>query len=237
MQRARQQEVLEDLRERIRRLEGKPARASGGVESGWPSLDALVPSGFPRGAIAELSGAAGSGKTALAIAVTARAMGERGLAAWIDGRAELYAPAVQAGGVELDRLLIVRPGSIAIAPSGVPPTRGLHASAQQALWAAEAILGSGAFAAVVIDVPIAAGSRGTTANWGVGASVEAMLRRLVAAAEKGGATCLWLSEPGACAPPVRLRVEVSRGVEGVRARPVTRGTSDGASGKAAWHAA
>jgi protein ImuA len=229
-----QRQVLEDLRERIRRLERKPGRASGGVESGWPSVDALLPGGgFPRGAIAELTGCAGSGKTAIAVAVVARAMGECALAAWIDARSELYAPAVQLGGVDLDRLLIVRPGAEApLSPSGATPMRGVQASARQSLWATEAVLGSGAFAAVVVDVPLAAGARATT-EWGAGASAEAMLRRLVAAAEKGGATCIWLSEPGSCAPPARLRIEVSRGRDGIRARPVPRG----ASGTVAGHAA
>jgi protein ImuA len=228
-----QRQVLEDLRERIRRIERKPARSGGGVESGWASVDALVPGGFPRGAIAELTGAAGSGKTAVAIRVIARAMGERGLAAWIDSRSELYAPAVQLGGVDLERLLIVRPGGDApLAPSGaMPPTA--QATARQALWAAEAVLGSGAFAAVVVDVPLAAGAR-AFAEWGPGASVESMLRRLVAAVEKGGATCIWLSERGACVPPARVRLEVWRAsCGGIEARAMSRGIA----GKVAGHAA
>jgi protein ImuA len=227
-----QRQVLEDLRERIRRLERKPVRANGGVESGYASVDALLPGGFPRGAIAELTGTAGSGKTGIAVAVVARAMGERALAAWIDGRSELYAPAVQVGGVDLERLLIVRPGgTTALPPSGAALTAIGQASVRQALWAAEAVLGSGAFAAVVIDVPVTAGARATT-DWGAGASVEAMLRRLVAAAEKGGATCLWLSEPGSCSPPARVRVEVSRAAGGVRAQPVLR-RAPGVAGHAA----
>lgn len=228
-----QRQVLEDLRERIRRIERRPARNGGGIESGWASVDSLVPGGFPRGAITELTGAAGSGKTAIAVGVIARAMGQRGLAAWIDSRSELYAPAVQLGGVELERLLIVRPGGDApLAPSGALTSGAVHANARQALWAAEAVLGSGAFAAVVVDVPLAAGAR-AFADRGAGASVESMLRRLVAAVEKGGATCIWLSEPGACAPPARVHLEVWRASGGVEARAVSRGIR----GKVAGHAA
>ncbi|HET7755553.1 MAG TPA: hypothetical protein VFK85_16735 [Anaeromyxobacteraceae bacterium] len=228
-----QKQVLEDLRERIRRLERKPARSSGGVESGWGCIDAIAPGGFPRGAIAELTGAPGSGKTAVAIAVVARAMGERSLAAWIDGRSELYAPAVQIGGIDLERLLIVRPaGEAPLSPSGSVLNRTVQASVRQSLWAAEAVLGSGAFAAVVVDVPVASGAR-ITSDWGSVASAEAVLRRLVGAAEKGGATCIWLSEPGSCAPPARLRIEVSRGRDGVRARPLARGVSATVAGHAA----
>lgn len=226
-----QRQVLEDLRERIRRLERKPARAAGGVESGIGCVDALLPGGFPRGAMIELIGSPGSGKTAIAVGVVARAMGEGALAAWIDGRGELYAPAVHLGGVDLERLLIVRPGGDApLPPSGAAPSRGVHVSARRALWAAEAVLGSGAFAAVVMDVPLAGGARAPS-EWGAGASVEAMLRRLVPAAEKGGAVCIWLAEPGSCAPPARLRVEISRSGGALRARPVSR------AGGAAGHAA
>lgn len=230
-----QREVLEELRERIRRLERRPARAGGGVESGWPSVDALLPGGFPKGALAELTGSAGSGKTALAISVVARAMGERGLAAWIDGRSELYAPAVQLGGVELERLLIVRPGAAGapLARSGELPARSSQSAVRQSLWAAEAVLGSGAFAAVVVDVPIAAGARVASESGG-GASVEAMLRRLVPAAERGGAVCIWLAEPGSCSPPARVRIEVSRDATGlVRVRLGSRGAQSRAVGHAA----
>lgn len=227
---AGQRQILEDLRERIRRIERKPALSSGGFESGCAPVDALLPGGFPRGAIAELTGAAGSGKTAVAVGVIARAMGERALAAWIDARSELYAPAVQLGGVDLERLLIVRPsGDAPLAPSGASPARSVQPGARQALWAAEAVLGSGAFAAVVVDVPLALGGRAMTER-GAGASVDAMLRRLVAAAEKGGAVCLWLSEPGSCAPPARVRLEVSRSGGGVQARFVR---SVGVAGHAA----
>jgi hypothetical protein len=90
------------------------------------------------------------------------------------------------------------------------------------------VLGSGAFAAVVVDVPLAMGGRAGTERGG--ASVDAMLRRLVAAAEKGGAACLWLSEPGSCAPPARVRLEVSRNGGGVQARFVR---SAGVAGHAA----
>jgi protein ImuA len=226
---AGQRQILEDLRERIRRIERKPALSSGGFESGCASVDALLPGGFPRGAIAELTGVAGSGKTAVAVGVIARAMGERALAAWIDARSELYAPAVQLGGVDLERLLIVRPsGDAPLAASGASPARSVQPGVRQSLWAAEAVLGSGAFAAVVVDVPLAMGGRAVTDRGG--ASVDAMLRRLVAAAEKGGAACLWLSEPGSCAPPARVRLEVSRNGGGVQARFVR---SAGVAGHAA----
>jgi protein ImuA len=68
-----------------------------------------------------------------------------------------------------------------------------------ALWAAEALLGSGAFAAVALDVPAGRAFRGA----------ETALRRLVTAAEQGGSVGLWLSAPNAALrPPALVRLEL-----------------------------
>jgi protein ImuA len=89
-------------------------------------------------------------------------------------------------GVDLTRLLIVRP----------PPG---EEGARLALWAAEALLGSGAFAAVTVDAAIERPWRG----------IEASLRRLVTAAEQGGAVGLWLSPAsGAVRPPAVVRLDL-----------------------------
>ncbi len=171
-----------------------------------PEVDALLPGGgFPRGAIAELSGGPASGKTAVALSLFA-ALDEEEIAAFVDGRRELYPPAAGALGVDLARLLIVRPAAAASpARRAWAGTRGRQAGAERdpalaALWAAEALLGSGAFGAVAIDVPLARGLRGA----------GAALRRLQAAAEKGGSVGLWLASPGAgVRPPAAVRVELS----------------------------
>ena len=108
--------------------------------------------GFPRGAISELAGGRASGKTAVALSLLA-SLGREELFAWVDARGELYPPAAAARGVDLARLLIVRPGAAA--------------GTTAALWAAEALLGSAAFAAVVVDVPLRKAERG----WDVAAPV------------------------------------------------------------------
>lgn len=186
-----QHDLLARLREEIRRIERRPARRAGALPCGVPAVDALLPGGFPCGALAELRGGPASGKTAVALALVAR-LPRGALAAFVDGRGELYQPAAAAMGVDLSRLLIVRP------PRGEEGQR-------LALWAAEALLGSGAFAAVAIDAGLARPWRG----------VEASLRRLVTAAEQGGAAGLWLSSPGAAVrPPAVVRLELA--VEGRR---------------------
>ncbi|BDG07748.1 ImuA family protein [Anaeromyxobacter paludicola] len=196
----RQQAVLEGLRAQIRQLEDRPARRVGALGSGRPEIDELLGGGFPCGALSELAGGPASGKTALALSTIATA-GQA--SAWIDGRGELYPPAARALGVDLSRLLIVRP-----APGDpVAP-----------LWAAEALLASGAFAVVVMDLsPEPSAPRR-------GASPEAMLRRLRAAAEKGGAVGLWLGPPEA---PVRVPATVRLELAGGRARVGAGGIAGG----------
>jgi protein ImuA len=190
--------LLTELRESIRRIERRPAQRSGVAASGLGEIDEALPDGgFPRGALSELCGGQASGKTAVALAVLA-SLGDGELFAWVDGRGELYPPAAAARGVDLARLLIVRPGAV--------PARGQD-PAQAALWAAEALLGSAAFAVVVVDVPLRRALRG----W------DAAARRLQAAAEKGGAVGLWLSSPRAAVRvPAALRLELW--VEGGRVR-------------------
>ncbi len=204
--------VLARLRDEIRRLERRPARRDGTVGCGRPEVDGVLPGGgFPRGALSELSGGPASGKTAVALALFA-ALGPGELAAFVDGRGDLYPPAAGALGVDLGRLLIVRPAG------------GGRASdpALAALWAAEALLGSGAFAAVAMDVPLPRALRGG----------EAALRRLQAAAERGGAIGRWLGTPGAPRrPPAAVRIDLAaQGARIVARRRVGGAAAGGAGG-------
>ena len=199
--------IIEGLRQEIRRLERKPsAMAAGLVPSGRAAIDALLPGGgFPRGALTELCGGPASGKTAIALSALAAAMGERGLGAFVDGRGELYPPAAAALGVDLGRLLVVRP-----AASPGEPWSGL--------WAAEALLGSGAFEAVAVDV-LLEGARGRAPG---GAAVDAMLRRVRAAAEKSGTIGLWLARPESPRIPAAVRLEFADACRGEARRAFAR---------------
>jgi len=207
-------ELVARLREEIRRIERNPGRREGMVPCGLEAVDAVLPGGgFPRGALAELCGGPASGKTAVALALVA-GLGDEALFAWIDGRGELYPPAAAARGVDLGRLLVVRPPA---APYGAPPPRlepgrepcarrnraplqGPPGGWREALWAAEAVLASGAFAAVVMDVPLPP----------VVPGADAAARRLQAAAERGGAVGLWLAGThGGLRLPGATRVELS----------------------------
>jgi protein ImuA len=190
--------VLARLRDEIRRIERRPSRRSGSLPCGREEIDGLLPGGgFPRGALTELCGGPASGKTGIVLAVV-RALEENALAAFVDGRGELYPPALRALGVDLARLLIVRPGA--------PRCDGAAKAADPdpmfaGLWAAEALLGSGAFDAVAIDVPLVRAVRG----------LDPALHRVQAAAEKGGAIGVWLTGSDArVRAPAVARVDLDR---------------------------
>jgi protein ImuA len=231
--------LLARLRDEIRRLERRPDRRSGSLPCALAGVEEALPAGgFPRGALSELRGGPASGKTAVALSLVA-ALPQDELAAYVDGAGELYPPAATALGVDLGRLLLVRSTGDAQAPGersgdaqaraevgrGLPPRRvkggeaaacdrrersaeGAAASARDRsrpcvdlLWAAESLLASGAFSVVIIDVPLPAGMRGA----------DGILRRLQAAAEKGGTVGIWLSAPGAAArAPAGVRLDLSR---------------------------
>ena len=209
----RQQEVLEELRRQIRRIERRPARREGFLASGRSEVDALLlDGGFPRGALSALSGGPASGKTGVALSALREAQAEGALAAFVDGRGELYPPAARALGVDLARLLIVRPER-----GPARGDRGARDAALPGLWAAEVLLSSGAFAAVAIDVPLCDLPA---------ARAEALLRRLRAAAEKGGAAALLIEAPGGPAIPAVLRLDL----DDARLRPALRAVGDGEDG-------
>ena len=83
------------------------------VTSGCLSLDDLLPDkGFPRGTFVEWLGeGAGSGAGFLALVAAREACREGGVAVVIDTPRRFYPPAAAAWGLELSRLLLVRPQS------------------------------------------------------------------------------------------------------------------------------
>lgn len=191
--------VVEQLRERIRKLQAAPRSYLATLRTGVEEVDALLPSGgFPLGQAVELCGEAASGRTSLALRAVAAAHKERRLCAWVDGPKELYPPAAAAMGVELSRLLIIRPKEPA-----------------QLAWTAVQLARSGAFACVVLDLNqgLGAGAPSGRAS-GVRLSL-AEGKKLADAAFRGGSLLLLLSSPGAPADGMtRMRTE-SLGPEGL----------------------
>ncbi|HYP89984.1 MAG TPA: recombinase A [Polyangiaceae bacterium] len=171
-----------------------------GLSFGMPELDALLPDGgIPRGSVVELC-ATGEGAlgTSLGLKACAQAQAEaraRGgstpWCAFVDPSGTLYGPGVAAAGVELSRLLVVRPP--------------LGALSRIALRLAE----SEAFAVVVVDLAGVVGERVAVplGTW------PRVVRRLALAIEGTGHSVLLLTRQADRRPlplPVAQRLEVSR---------------------------
>jgi protein ImuA len=92
-----------------------PARAAAHLPTGYPDLDALLPGGgLPPGRLVAITGPASSGKLSIALAVAARATAHGRLCAFIDTGGELFPPSAAACGIDLARLLVVRPPPAAV---------------------------------------------------------------------------------------------------------------------------
>jgi recombination protein RecA len=203
--------VVDRLRAEIERLRAAPRSYLSVLRSGVDGFDQLFPSGgLPLGAAVELWGEAASGRTSLALRVVAAAGREQRLCAYVDGPQELYPPAAAALGVELERLLIVRPKE----PG-------------QLAWAAVQLLRSGAFACVVLDLT----------HTGVRLSL-AEGKKLQDAAGRGGALLLLLTPAQSPAEigVARVRTE-ALGTKGLQLELVrSRRGGTGARARLEWGA-
>jgi hypothetical protein len=175
----------------------------------WPELEGVLPDhGFPRGVVELTSARALGGSTRVALSAVrgaqARSLGT--WCAWLDPEGSLYAPGVTKMGVDLRRMLVVR-----------PPRRDL---ARVAVKLAQAC----AFDVIVVDYGTPAlvqppASLGTNAG-GTGGGrgrgrlrPEVLVRKLALLAEDGGSTILLLTDTTDPRPipwPVALRLELSR---------------------------
>ncbi len=80
------------------------------VSSGIPQLDALT-GGYPRGCLAEICGAASSGRTSVLLSALARATQRGEVCALVDASDAFDPASAAAAGMELSRLLWVRCGN------------------------------------------------------------------------------------------------------------------------------
>lgn len=150
------------------------------VATGHARLDAELPGGgWPTGTLSEvLHDAAGIGEVSFLAGALAKAIEGDRLLAWIDAPHLPYAPALAQAGIALGRCVVVRPGN-----------------REDALWAAEQALKSGACGAVLL--------------WMERFAEEyAWLRRLQMAAEAGRAMAVMFRSTAAerHSTPAHLRV-------------------------------
>jgi recombination protein RecA len=185
-------------------LQEEAAAPAPSLSLAWPGLgDVLPDGGLPRGVVELTSPRALGGGTSVALAAVraGQARAPAAWCAWIDPEGTLHAPGVFASGVDLARMLVVR-----------PPRSQLGRVAVK-------LVGSGAFEVVVVDADPIPGARSTAEELRPKASKtrawapEVLVRKLALAAEPGGTTVLLLtdaSRPRAAAWPVALRLELGR---------------------------
>lgn len=175
------------------------------LELAWPGLESALPDrGLPRGVV-ELAcpnALGGATSVALAAARSGQARSRSSWCAWIDPEGTLHAPGVEAAGIDLKRMLVVR-----------PPRPQLGRIALK-------VVSSGAFEVVVVDMDAIPGScrvpeggseprAARSKTW----AADVLVRKLALAAESSGATVLLLtdsSRPRSTPWPVSLRLELAR---------------------------
>lgn len=154
--------------------------------TGHAALDAQLPGGgWPVGTLSEvLHDGVGIGEVSFLAGALARACEGDRMVAWINAPYLPYAPALAQRGIPLERCMVVRP-----------------AHREDALWAAEQALKSGACGAVLLW--IGEGRRQDEYAW---------LRRLQMAAEAGRAIAIFFrpSSVEKLSTPAHLRVMLSR---------------------------
>lgn len=130
----------------IEGLKRGSALASGSptVPTGWAELDRALGGGLPGGRLTELV-SPGGGKASLLFSMAAAATASGRSVAWIDPRSAFDIRGAEAAGIVLDRVLWVRPATVA-----------------QAFRAADLVLGSEGFAFAVLDL-VGAGAPGVQA--------------------------------------------------------------------------
>jgi protein ImuA len=105
--------MLEDLRDRIQRIErsGRRAAETSSVSTGFKALDDLLADGgLKRGTLIEWLGhGEGSGAAALALTVAAHVLREEGILVVIDSTREFYPVAASCLGIPLERAVVVQP--------------------------------------------------------------------------------------------------------------------------------
>jgi protein ImuA len=173
--------AFDELRERVRRLEGlPPALDRGGAVAplAITALDEALPwGGLPLGALNEVVALDRGSALGFAAHALAR-LAEGGPVLWCLARDDLYAPGLAAFGLGPESLILARAGD----GTGV-------------LWAMEEGLRSGAFAAVAGEV---------------GALSLDAARRLQLAAREGGSGALVLRSAGAALAARGLTAAVTR---------------------------
>jgi len=192
--------------------------------------DVLPEGGLPRGGVVEIASPRGLARaSSIALSACAAAQAEARLrggegtegawCAWVDPTGSLYAPAVAAAGVDLGRLLVVRP------PADAFGRVALRMAASRAflVLVVDTVGVPGAWQGIRGSAPAGAGRGGARgrgdAEAGEGEDLGRwvnVVRKLALALEGGDGTVLLLTDRLGARPmplPVSMRIEVDRPAE------------------------
>jgi len=163
--------TMEGLREASDRW-ARRERARVRLASGAAVLDALLGGGWPGGKVGEQVEPHNSGRTGVAAATIAAATARGEVVAWLDAADAFDPTSAAAAGVDLRRVLWVRPHGV-----------------EETVRAAELVLETGGFTILVLDLGGAAAAVQSRARGGRGA----LRLRLARAVERAGAVALVLA--------------------------------------------
>ncbi len=116
-------------------LGGAPRETSPRFETGIEAIDTLTGGGFARGSLSEIAGPYSSGRTSLALALLASTTRRGEVASIVDLADALHPGSADTAGVDLERVLWVRPPAL-----------------REALRCTERLLEASGFALVLLDV-------------------------------------------------------------------------------------
>ena len=169
----------------VMKMGEKTAMSIEAIPTGALALDlALGIGGLPRGRITEIYGPESSGKTTLAVHVTAEAQRNGGICAYVDAEHAMDPVYAKAIGVDIDELLISQPDT-----------------GEQALEITDMLVRSGALDVVVIDSVAALTPRaeleGDMGDSHVGLQARLMsqaLRKLTSNLNKSNTICIFINQ-------------------------------------------
>jgi len=172
-----------------------PAPVEGVVSTGFAALDAILgPGGVPRDTSLALRGDGSSGKTTLALRLTAQAQAAGSIVAWLDVARAFDPVEAVARGVRLPWLVVVTPHDL-----------------DEGLSIAGTLLGGRSVDLLVVDLPARLGPAARPAR------IADRLHRLTALARRAGTLLVLLEPPGgpaaigtAVVESAGLRLELAR---------------------------
>jgi hypothetical protein len=159
--------LLRDLGSEVRRG-GESREVRFDLSTGIPALDALLGGGLARGRLSEVHGPLSSGRTSVALALLARATQVGEVVAVVDAADSFHPASARCAGVQLERVLWVRPPGVS-----------------EAVRAGERLLQASGFAVVLLDASM------RNREWQ--ALPSAVWLRLTRAAAAGGTALIVVS--------------------------------------------